>query len=361
MNRSDIQVLQSVREHPALSILLPTHRGHTDNRQDAIRLRNLMDQAAERLLSKFPKREVQPVLQNLETLTNQIDYRHLSDGLALFVGREFARQMYLPFTVKERVIINYTFATRDLVHALNRTPRYWVLVLSEKPTRLYEGTGETLVEVTHGGFPLIYEGPGVTEPMPAGYGIRRSAHRDEFLQRFFREAYHNFAQLNVKEYLPLIVIGVERYLAFFDEVSKNKLRVWARIAGSHDKTPPRELAKLVTPILQESIAKERHETMQELQEAMAHKRSVSGITKVWRSAQQGRGVTLLVEENYRCAAYADADRMNITPMKNGSVSAMIYDAVDEVIEIVLAKGGRVVFVEDGALNDHKHIALILRY
>jgi predicted transcriptional regulator len=53
--------------------------------------------------------------------------------------------------------------------------------------------------------------------------------------------------------------------------------------------------------------------------------------------------------------------MNITPMKNGSVSAMIDDAVDEVIEIVLAKGGRVVFVEDGALNDHKHIALILRY
>ncbi|MEK7441673.1 MAG: hypothetical protein AABZ78_12810, partial [Chloroflexota bacterium] len=130
MNRSDIQVLQSVREHPALSILLPTHRGHLDNRQDAIRLRNLVDQAAERLLSKFPKREVQPVLQNLETLTNQIDYRHLSDGLALFVGREFAQQMYLPFTVKERVIINDTFATRDLVHALNRTPRYWVLVLS---------------------------------------------------------------------------------------------------------------------------------------------------------------------------------------------------------------------------------------
>ncbi len=135
----------------------------------------------------------------------------------------------------------------------------------------------------------------------------------------------------------------------------------ARIAGSHDKTPPHELAKLVAPLLQESIAKERNEAMQELQEAMGHKRCASGITKVWRMAQQGRGVMLIVEENYRCSAHADAERMNITPTNNGSGHETIDDAVDEVIEIVLAKGGRVVFVEDDALKDHKHIALILRY
>jgi hypothetical protein len=37
------------------------------------------------------------------------------------------------------------------------------------------------------------------------------------------------------------------------------------------------------------------------------------------------------------------------------------DAVDEIIEAVLAKGGEVMIVDDNALPDHNQIALTLRY
>jgi hypothetical protein len=37
------------------------------------------------------------------------------------------------------------------------------------------------------------------------------------------------------------------------------------------------------------------------------------------------------------------------------------DAVDELVEIVLEKGGEVVFVDEGALSDRGRVALILRY
>ena len=37
------------------------------------------------------------------------------------------------------------------------------------------------------------------------------------------------------------------------------------------------------------------------------------------------------------------------------------DAVDEIIEMVLRKQGNVVFVDNGALETHSRIALILRY
>ena len=39
----------------------------------------------------------------------------------------------------------------------------------------------------------------------------------------------------------------------------------------------------------------------------------------------------------------------------------VDDAVDEIIEAVLAKGGEVMIVDDNALSDHNHIALTLRY
>lgn len=37
------------------------------------------------------------------------------------------------------------------------------------------------------------------------------------------------------------------------------------------------------------------------------------------------------------------------------------DAVDEIIEAVLAKGGNVAIVDDGLLSVHQQIALTLRY
>ena len=42
-------------------------------------------------------------------------------------------------------------------------------------------------------------------------------------------------------------------------------------------------------------------------------------------------------------------------------TGVMDDAVDEIIEMALAKGGRAVFVDNGALADYKRIALTLRY
>ena len=67
-----------------------------------------------RLLEEFSKREITPLLDRLEKLIGEIDYRYTLDGLALFVNRYFARAVQLPFTLKERVNVGETFLTHDL-------------------------------------------------------------------------------------------------------------------------------------------------------------------------------------------------------------------------------------------------------
>ena len=74
--------------------------------------------------------------------------------IAINARTNMAREYVLPFTLNERVVVDDTFFTRDLVHALNRARRYWVLSLSEQATRLYSGTREDLEEITTGGFPM---------------------------------------------------------------------------------------------------------------------------------------------------------------------------------------------------------------
>ncbi|GIV71214.1 AOC03_06830 family ribosome hibernation factor [Caldilinea sp.] len=361
MNRQDISLLQQISGYPAVTITMPTHRTSPENKQDPIRLRNLVKQATERLLSEFSRREVEPILGRLEHLASSVDFRHALDGLALFVHRDFARSITLPFTLKERVVIDETFFTRDLVFAMNRTPRYWVLVLSEKPTRLFEATRDDLLEIQGGGFPMVHEGPGGEAPLPGGFGVKRSHIRDEAHRQFFRKVDEALKPFMNGDPLPLAVVGVDRYLAFFDEVSSHKDAIIARVQGSHDKTSAHELGKLVWPAVKEALAEERRKVLEELDKAVGEQKYVSTIGEVWRLAQEGRGRLLLVEEDFHYPAVVDESGMILSPAEDPEAPGVIDDAVDEIIETVLAKQGRVVFVENGQLAEHQRIALILRY
>ncbi|MGV0028876.1 hypothetical protein [Phormidesmis priestleyi] len=169
LTRQDLNQLQSFTKVPALSILLPTHRTFPDNKQDPILVKNLVDEATTRLGEEFSQRELEPLLKQLETLVSEIDYPHTLDGLALFVSHDFAKLYYLPFPVPARVVIDQTFATRDLVYGMHRALRYWVLLLSQSSTRLLAGTGETLEEVNDQNFSMEMTGPGGTEVEPRNW------------------------------------------------------------------------------------------------------------------------------------------------------------------------------------------------
>jgi len=361
MNRHELQQLQQIRDYPSLTITLPTHRMAPANKQDPIRLGNLVTEVKNRLLTEFSKREVKKLTDNLDKLVSQIDYNNTLDGLALLVNENFAHAYYLPFNLKDRVVIDETFATRDLVFALNRTPRYWVLALSEKPTRLYEGTKSTLVEIDEEGFPLKHEGPGGELPLPGGFGKKKSAHRDERHRQFFRNIDSAFKPFFDDDPLPLAVVGVDRYLAFFNEVSQHKDEVVATVTGSHDSTPIHKLGKLVWPHVKESLAQRRRKVLDELEQAMGKRLVVSSPDEVWRLAQEGRGRLLLVEEDFHYPARMDETGLRIEPAENPDEPDVMDDAVDEIVETVLAKQGKVLFMDNGRLADHQRIALILRY
>lgn len=361
MNRREIHLLRQIKGYPCVTITLPTHRTSPDNRQDPIRVKNLVKQAAERLLGEFSKREIEPVLIRLEQIASDIDYPHTLDGLAIFVNRDFGRAVYLPFDLKERVVIDEDFFTRDLVFAMNRTPRYWTLALSEKPTRLFECTRDDFVEIQDGGFPMIHEGPGGEMPLPGGEGINKSAYRDERHRQFFRQIDAALKPFLAGDPLPLAVVGVERFLAFFNEVTSNKAAIVTTLTGSHDKTSPHELAKLVWPLVKANLAEQRRQVLSELDKAVGERRFASTVGEVWRYAKEGRGRLLLVEEDFHFPARVDESGMHITPAEDATAPGVIDDAVDEIIETVLDKQGRVVFVDNGSLQTHQRIALILRY
>jgi hypothetical protein len=358
LSRSELKSFQAHREYPSVSILAPTHRTAPTNKQDPIRMKNLLRKAIGRLHDEFKKREVASVVKNLQQLVREVDWQHTLDGLALFASRSRASAISLPFRVKPRVLVDETFATRDLLYAYNRAPPYRVLVLSHKST-LYDGWTTVLDEHRAKPFPMVHRGPGGASKLPGGQGINRSAVRDEAHRQFFRSVDDALAALQKSDPLPLVVAGAERNLAFYREVTRLSGAIVGMLAGNYDRTAPSALGKLVWPIFQAGATLGKTEALVQLDDAVSAHRHASGIDQVWRAAADGKCRMLLVEKDFKYPARRSAEGDRLLP-HTGNGAASLDDAVNEVIAQVIDSGGEVYFYDAGTLDVHQRIAAVLR-
>jgi hypothetical protein len=353
-----LQSLQAHRDYPSVSVLAPTHRTAPSNKQDPIKVKNLVRKAIARLHGEFTRREVAAVVANLQRLVRDVDWQHTLDGLALLASKERAAALSLPFRVKPRAVIDRTFATRDLVYAFNRAPPYRVVVLSHA-ARLFDAWTTVLDEHTAKPFPMAHRGPGGATKLPGGQGINRSAVRDDAHRSFFRSVDDAVAAVQKADPLPLVVVGVERNLAFFQEVTRQARSIAGLLAGNHERTPPHALGKLVWPVFEAGATRWRTEALVRLDQAVGANRHASGIDQVWRAAAAAKCRTLLVEKQFKYPADVSPEGDRLLPY-TGKGTAALDDAVDEVIERVMAGGGEVFFYAPGDLDVHQKIAAVLR-
>lgn len=358
LSRSQLKSLQSHRRYPSVSILAPTHRTAPANKQDRIKVKNLLRSAIDRLHGEFTKREVSSIVKKLEALAASVDWQHTLDGLALLANEKYSAAITLPFRVKPRVVIDETFATRDLTYAFNRAAPYRVLVLSHT-TQLYDAW-TTVLEARRGKpFPMVHRGRGGASKLPGGKGVNRSAVRDEAHRDFFRSVDQAVHAVQKADPLPLIIVGTVRNLAFYQEVTSHADRITGMLAGNHDRTSAGALGKLVWPVFDAGATRRRTEAMVELDKAVGASRHASGIQQVWGAAVDAKCRILLVEEDFKYQADIAADGYRLLPF-TGKGANSLDDAVDEVIERVLNGGGSVYFYSPGELGVHQKIAAVLR-
>ncbi len=158
---------------------------------------------------------------------------------------------------------------------------------------------------------------------------------------------------------PLLVVGVERNLAFFREVTQNSKAICGMLAGNHDETPLKQLGKLVWPVFEVEGARLRTEALVALDTAVDAHRHASGIDQVWRAAVDGKCRQIFVEKDFTYPAELSADGKQLLPF-SGTGASNVDDAVDEVVELVMQRGGEVFFYPEGNLSSHQRIAATLR-
>lgn len=348
----EVVQLQQVRGFPAVSVLMATTPGQSMTLTDQTRLEDLVDQATLRL-QRLPDDDPAALIKALLELSRTVATQPTGHGVAVFVSAGVARSYRLPAPPIDRVVIDHTFATRDLVLALQRTPRHVVLVLSSHDARLFESSGGTLEPAPTPAFPLRRSRPRRSNPDRPGL---RQADAEEFLQTVDR----TLTTYRALHPSPLILVGPDPLLKAFTRQARRLDRLAGILTGDHLKAPLAELSAATRPVLQRYLASREQDALEMVWTRAAQGRVAAGMQEAWLASRTTQPEMLAVEESLFYPARLNPDGQTIELSPDIDQPDVIDDAVDELIEHVLIRGGWVAIVGDRALDRYGGVALVSR-
>jgi len=348
-----VVLLQCLRGYPLVSLLLSTTPSAALSGAEAVRLHQLLAQATRRLRAEGSGDDVSAALANLERLVDDAVGGPTSATLALYAGPRTAMALRLPVQVRERVVVDPTFATRDLVRSLHRTPRHAVLVLSSREARLFEGAGDQLGPARTSAFPLR------DTRQRKNDGVRADREGND-TAAFFRTVDRALATYLRLHPAPLVLAGSKRVLAAFTGQSTNLGRLAGSIPVNLATEPLSLLAERIRPALESYLLSRQQEALDLLDKRVGAQRAVSGMADAWLAARTERIEMLAVEQGLFYPARVSNDGDLLVPATDVEHPEVIDDAVDELIELVLERGGWVALLDDGTLAAHAGVALTLR-
>jgi hypothetical protein len=374
MRRKTIERLQSVQGFPALTITFPTYKSIPEAQQNPIRLKNMVKHAEALIKEQSNNGEGSALLRHLHEVVDNVDMGELKEGLAIFVHEDLAEAHVVAYPLPERVVLDDSFVTRDVVRARLQQVNYWVLALSNENSRLFSGVNQALSEVRDFDFPLRFDQNYEVPSTPGAFEDKHASFMDERHRQFYRRVDTALSEALKIEALPVVVLGVQRNLAYFKEVTENEAAVAGTAQGNYDHAHIGDIAAVAWEALEPYRTTQQQNTIEAWERAVGAELVMNGIEAVWQAAFDGRGDLLLVEEGYYVQGSVDKSGRDVTVMEttNNSdrgVGATLtpdptdarYDLVDDLIELVLSRGGRVQFVEAGTLSDGAGVGLTLRY
>jgi hypothetical protein len=264
-----------------------------------------------------------------------------------------------------------SFEIRDLLYKANYSVPYWAIILARKEIRLYNGIWDELTEVVDENFPksyqeeYIYNPPSRGTPFTGHTTVRNFEKEKSSLEEirykdFYRRADELLTQY-VQPDLPILLLGVEKDIAWFEKVSNHQNNLVHKIEGNYEYSNEKQLADIVWPAMFEHLQNQRKLLIKEMEEKIGAHLVFSGIQPVWQATKEGKAFKLLVEKDFRKSGFITDGGYQLHVRPTEKAYKIVTDAVDDVMEMVLETGGQVFLTDNQLLKDYEHIALITRY
>ncbi|MEO5673298.1 MAG: hypothetical protein ABIQ74_01505 [Chitinophagales bacterium] len=356
--KEQLQKLATEKNSPCVTISLNTHRTHPDNKQDEILLKNLLEEAEERVINEFGKREVAQLLQNIKKVDKEIDVNYNLNSLHIFLSndtQEIVRSYWL--TSNQGVHISNRFATRSLIKTYIRSENYLVMLLSQSGVQLYKAVNDSIIqEVKNDDFPFLENSHYNTNPDK----MSDSKNLDNLVREFLNTVDKALVKVHHETDLKCVVIATEDNWSRLQQVADipSIYLGYANIDYNNVKT--HQIVKQSWEFVREQQKSSRTDAIREMQEAVANGKVLTDLQEIYQAAIDGRGELLIVHQDFSQPVLMKDDR-TFSLIDDVTIENAIDDITSNIAWEVLSKKGTVHFTSQEEIKDLGKIVLKTRY
>lgn len=379
LDRQELRALMDTHHGWCVSIYMPTHRSGEHTKQDPIRLRNLLKKAEAKLIQAGLRTvDAKKLLQPARELQGYSPFwRHLADGLAMFIASDLMHDYRLPFPFEELVVVGRRFHVKPLLPLLTGDGQLFILALSQNGVRLLRGTRYSVAEIELEDVPAglaetlrhddrgrpIQSHPHQTggrsrEATFFGHGV--GAERDKkHILRYFRQIDQGVREALPDAATPLVLAGVEYLFPLYREASTYPRLLEQGIPGSPEELSAEDLHRGAWAIAQPDFLKVRRQSAGLYRHLAGSERASAEIERIIPAAHQGRVEVLFAALEVQRWGRFDPEASQITFYERPEPGA--EDLLDYAALHTLIHEGTVYAVERREVPDQEVCAAIFRY
>jgi hypothetical protein len=348
--------------HPlSLSILMATTPADTMRPHDRAALDSLLRQALRRLADEgaalgHAAADIDAVRSGATSAVAVAGAAPTDRGVAILVSPEGTHLHHLRVAPRDRVVLDPTFATRDLVRSAAEDPPFLMLVLDARTARLFHYDQRYARSVLGHDFPVLRS---EDEPRSGGRQGRDRGQRER-TRAFLRSVDSRLAARLEREAsdggaLPVVLIANERIAAEYQAVTRSRRIATVVRTGRAAVAAVDELERVSRAALAGHVTDRAAAALDTVRVRLAHGRAVAGLASAWDAMRHAEPDLLVVERSHGPAARLGEFGLEV--VADPEVPGVLDDAVDELIEAALDRGAEVVTVPDGALAREGRVAL----
>jgi len=376
----ELKILMAERPGWCVSLFMPTHRRGEETRQDPIRLRNLLRQAEEQLIDKGMRTvDARALLEPARRLEGHSPFwRHLNDGLAMFLGSQVFRYYALPMPLSEQLVVAEHFYIKPLLPLLSGDGRFYILALSQNQVRLLQGTRFSVGEVDLEGMPgslaeLLGEvtrerqlqfhtrtsgGPGKRPALFFGHGAGEEQAKQDIL-RYFRAIDAELSDLLRNEQAPLVLASVEYLIPVYRSVNSHPHLLEEGILGNPEQLSAQEMHARAWKIVEPHFQKAQHEAQARFAELKDIGRTSTILEEIIGAAYHGRVEHLFVARGVQRWGRYDpqSHQVSLHPEAQPADEELLQFACNHVI----VNGGSLFTIESQNMPGEGPLAAVFRY
>ncbi|BAU63982.1 hypothetical protein STA3757_13510 [Stanieria sp. NIES-3757] len=371
-----------------VSIYIPTCRFGPETRQNPIRFKNAI-RLAETYLEEYKKEydlqdfNVSEFLQPVLDLDTEEFWQQQNDGLAIFLADNFLRCYRLPLEFEELVIVGDRFHLKPLLPLLTEDGEFYILALSQKDVRFFEGSRYNVNEIELEDVPkslaeaLRYDEPEnslqnrISTPKGGtsnafqqagsfhGQGSPDTDDNRRNILQFFHQLDDGLQKYLRGKRAPLVLVGVEYLFPIYREANTYQNLLEEGITGNPEILKPEELQEQAWQIVEPYFTQAQQEAIKQYRDLTGTGKISHDLKEVVAAAYYGRVDRLFVAKGIQ--QWGSFDPQNNQLNLHADLEPGDEDLLDSAAIQTILNSGTVYAVEPEQVPDAAPLAGIFRY